>query len=138
VTKHGKVENVPLIRWVALQPYWSLIVGAIIEVVTENKFRPYPASQFRPDGIVASSQYWDSYNWNPYEEKEFIFLNALKFIDLLKSKEEFITAIRSFNANTAIRSTTATGTDWLDSKNVPVLGGWVYTLFLLYIGYHFL
>lgn len=68
------------------QPYWKTVVRTTVEVLTENNFHPYPASYSRPDGVVASGQYWETfkrYN-NPaiYEAKH--------FLELLKNEQTFV------------------------------------------------
>lgn len=54
----GKVENVPLTGWKDLVPYWAGICRAFFEVLIENDFKPYTATLKRPEGFVASSNYW--------------------------------------------------------------------------------
>lgn len=112
-TKYGNIENVPLIRWIQFQPYWTETVRAFTDIVTENRFRPYPATTSKPDGIVASTEFW-----NLYGSKNFIFTEALKFVELLKSNESFQVSISLFNRTSE--------TDWLDPRNIPLLGGRVY------------
>ncbi len=114
-TKYGTVRNVPVIKWIEFQPYWEPVVRAIVEVIVENKFRPYSATIKRPDGFVASSKYWETYG---YRHKKLTLDQPKKFIELLMTKEGFRTAITEFNSKS--------GVDWLNPKNLHLLGGRVY------------
>lgn len=115
ITNYGRVPNVPMIKWKEFQPYWEPVARTIIEIIAEHKFRPYPATQQRPDGIVTSSGYW-SY----YPGKSFRFHQAKRFVELLCMKNDFRDAIRKFNAGSNV--------DWLKLKpeNRRLLGSRVY------------
>ncbi|MEM3161236.1 MAG: hypothetical protein QXJ74_10690 [Nitrososphaera sp.] len=114
-TTYGRITNVPAIEWQAILPYWELIVKSIAEVVTENKFLPYPASYSRPGGIVASAQYWESYK--RFNDVSIVY-EAKRFIDLLKTKKDFYNSIRFFNRGSKV--------DWLNDDNIHLLGGRLY------------
>lgn len=116
-TKYGIIENVPSIEWKEFDPYWMATVVSIAEVITENKFRPYPASFNRIDGIILTSGYWDDFT----DEETFPFKCALSFIRLLKAKPLFSEAIRKFNRNSNV--------NWLMPENIPLLGNRIYGLF---------
>ncbi len=121
-TKYGLIRNVPILKWSALLQFWPTIVISITEVITENKFKPYPASYSYPDGIVLSSNYWDK--WTP-KQKEFPFLQSIKFLELLKEKSEFRVAIKSFNNNNNDYK------KWLDPSNLDILGNRLYGFYFV-------
>jgi hypothetical protein len=52
------MNNVPDTKWTELKPFWSTISICMIEVIYENKFRPYMATDSSPDGIVSAPYYW--------------------------------------------------------------------------------
>ena len=112
-TKYGIIYNLPTIKWKELLPYWEPIARAMVEVITENKFRPYTASWDRQDGIVATHQYWETWS-----KQKFRFHEAERFVELLKAKKEFSNAISNFNK--------CSGVDWLDAKSMPLLGNRLY------------
>ena len=117
-TSYGVVEKVPVIRWKELVPYWRSICRAIFEVLIENDFRPYTATLKRPEGFVASSYYWKISLKNP---TKFPLSEARYFIYKLEEKTYFSDSIRRFNQKT--------GTNWLEEKNIAVLGGYLYSFF---------
>lgn len=121
-TKYGLIRNIPIIKWPALLPFWPSIVISIAEVITENKFRPYPASYAYPDGIVLSSNYWSV--WTS-KRREFPFLQSIRFLELLKEKTEFRDAIERFNNNSNEYK------KWLDPSNLDVLGNRIYGFYFV-------
>lgn len=117
-TKFGKVKDVPLTKWEELAPYWPNIAKAFFEVLMENDFNPYTATLNRPDGFVADRRYWRKSTRRP---DEIPLYAARKFLAKLIQHEEFANAIRSFNADHKV--------DWLEKKNIHVLGGYVYSFY---------
>jgi len=117
-TDYGVVENVPVINWRELLPYWQLICRAIFEVLVENNFNPYAATLKRRDGFVASSFYWYRSLGNPVE---FPLSEAKYFIYKLKEKPYFLDSIKEFNKRTQ--------TNWLEEKNIATLGGYLNSFF---------
>jgi len=117
-TSYGTVEKVPVISWKELVPYWHDICRAIFEVLIENDFHPYYATLKRPDGFVASSYYWKKSQKDP---GKFPLSEARFFIYKLQEKPYFVNSIREFNRKTH--------TDWLDEKNIVILGGYLYSFF---------
>ena len=117
VTRYGTVNDVPMITWKEFEPYWESVVRAMIEVIHENRFRLYSASYNNIDGIVATYKYWNTFEI----EEEFEFQEALRFIKLLKEKEEFTNAIKLFNRNNKTYNI-----NWLASESLPLLGNRIY------------
>ena len=117
-TKYGVVENVPMVTWKELFPYWQSICRAIFEVLMENDFSPYAATLKRTDGFVASSYYWKKSLKDPMK----IPLSEAKyFIYKLEEKQYFLDSIREFNQKTQ--------TNWLEERNIATLGGYLYSFF---------
>lgn len=119
-TKYGTVENVPVIEWKELFPYWRSICKAIFEVLIENDFHPYAATLKRPDGFVASSYYWKMSLRNP---KKVPLSEARYFIYKLEEKTYFSDSIRKFNERIQA--------NWLEEKNIAILGGYLYSFFYI-------
>jgi len=117
-TKYGIVDNVPVISWEEMIPYWPAICRAIFEVLIENDFRPFAATFRRPKGFVASSRYWEVSLRNP---EKFVLSEAKYFIYRLKEKSDFSDSIRRFNEGK--------DTDWLKERNISTLGGYLYSFY---------
>lgn len=117
-TVAGKVEKVPVTGWKDLVPYWESICRAIFEVLMENDFKPYTATLKRPGGFVASNSYWKVSLKNP---KRFPLTEARFFLYKLLEKPYFTNSIKEFNKK--IRK------DWLQEKNIAILGGYVYSFY---------
>lgn len=117
-TSYGVVENVPVIRWKELVPYWRSICRAIFEVLVENDFYPYTATLKRPKGFVASSHYWKMSLKNPTRVP---LSEARYFIYKLEEKTHFSDSIRRFNQEA--------GKNWLEEKNIAILGGYLCSFF---------
>ncbi len=109
--KYGHVRNVPMIKWEPFQPYWERVVRAMIEVIVENKFRPYTATMKRPDGIVASSAYWKIHRYSP---KKFRFYKARKIV-----KDELNHFLHGKDRGSYIQALKAAsnGARWADIKD---------------------
>lgn len=117
-TSAGKVENVPITGWKELVPFWENICRAIFEVLIENDFKPYTATLKRPKGFVASNSYWILSSKIP---KKFPLTEARYFLYKLLEKPYFRDSIKKFNKG--IRR------NWLDEKNIDILGGYVYSFY---------
>jgi len=117
-TSYGIVEKVPIIRWKEFIPYWQPVCRAIFEVLIENDFHPYSATLKRPEGFVASSEYWKR---SIKDLTAFPLSEARYFIYKLEEKIYFLNAIREFNGKIQ--------RDWLEEKNIAVLGGYLYSFF---------
>jgi len=118
-TKYGAVENVPVIGWKALFPYWQTICRAIFEVLIENDFSPYAATLKRPDGFVASRYYWEISLNNPTK----VPLSEAKYFIYKIKEKTFLDSIREFNQKTQ--------TNWLEEKNIATLGGYLNSFFFI-------
>ena len=106
-----------MIKWKEFEPYWERVARSMIEVIYENKFTHDLANYENIDGIVATHRYWDNYdNFFPFRE-------AIRFINLLKEKEEFYNAIDSFNRKI--------GVNWLKLENLPDLGNRIYGFYYI-------
>jgi hypothetical protein len=114
-TAYGIISDVPQIGWQEYRPFWIPTVKSMAEVIIENKFHPYPASDSRPDGIVASGQYWESYR--RFNNTSIIY-EAKRFVELLKQKKDFSKSIKNFNKGS--------GVDWLSPKSIHLLGSRIY------------
>ena len=113
-TIYGKINNVPDTNWIELKPFWPTIAKNMIEVIHENTFRPYMATESSPDGIVSAPYYWLKYKENiPFSE-------AVKFLNLLKSRKDFTNVIRIFNKGYD---------DWIKIENLYLLGSRVYSFY---------
>jgi len=119
-TEYGAVEDVPVISWEALIPYWQSICRAIFEVLIENDFSPYAATLKRPDGFVASKHYWEISLNHPTKVP---LSEAKYFIYRIKEKTFFLDSIREFNQKTR--------TNWLEEKNIATLGGYLNSFFFV-------
>jgi hypothetical protein len=117
-TTAGKVVDVPVTAWKELVPYWHNICRAILEVLTEGDFKPYPATMKRPDGFVASYSYWKLSSKSP---KLISLSEARFFIYKLLEKPYFTDSIKEFNKKIQ--------KNWLAEKNIAILGGYVYSFY---------
>jgi hypothetical protein len=110
-TRYGCMNNIPDTNWTELEPFWPTIATSMIEVMYENKFRPYPATESAPDGVVSSPYYWQKY------KKRLPFSQAIRFLELLKLKQEFVNVVKIFNKGYV---------DWIKDENISILGSKVY------------
>jgi hypothetical protein len=117
-TNYGVVEKVPVTQWKELVPCWRAICRAIFEVLIENDFHPYTTTLKRPKGFVASSHYWKISLKNPTKVP---LSEARYFIYKLEEKPYFSDSIKRFNQKTQ--------TNWLEEKNIAILGGYLYSFF---------
>jgi len=118
-TNYGIVVRVPITGWKELVPYWKAICRAIFEVLIENDFHPCTATLKRPEGFVASSNYWRRSLKNPTRVP---LSEARFFIYKLKEKPYFIDSIKRFNEKSK--------KNWLEENNIAVLGGYLCSFYL--------
>jgi len=76
----------------------------------------YTATIRRPNGIVADRSYWKKSMKNP---EEIPLKEARRFISILVKHKDFVETIKNFNAKKKV--------NWLDEKNIDILGGYVYS-----------
>ncbi len=114
----GRVDQVPVIGWKELKPYWGELCRAFFDVLIENDFKPYTSTIKRPEGFVASSFYWGLSCRNP---AKFPLSEARFFVSKLLEKPGFRNSIKEFNQSSQI--------SWLEEKNIATLGGYVYSFY---------
>lgn len=123
-TKYGVFSNTPYTEWEALKPFWADIIGSIIEVLLEH---PFTLQDFRVKtgkGFIAAEYYWKKYRTRSEQSPLF---EAILFIDRLKSKPKFISAIRGFNSSG--------NNDWLMEENFLTLARFIRSVCLPILPY---
>ena len=118
-TKYGEFRNVPDTDWNALKPFWPDIISSIIETILENPFTIQDFRVKKGRGFIAAEYYWKKYG---FKSKQNPLSEAIAFINVLKTKPQFVTAIKQFNSSK--------GNDWLKEENIFTLARFIRSICL--------